>query len=103
VVKTVPFSVQFCEPDRRCGVRRAGPRVRGPGRHGRRCRGYRLVIFVLTPVLQTVLRIRDVYPGSEFFRPGFFISDSASRVKKIPADPVSASKNLSICNPSNCF
>jgi hypothetical protein len=37
-----------------------------------------------------VMRIRDVYPGSEFFHPG-------SRVKKFP-DPGSASKNLSIFN-----
>ncbi len=37
---------------------------------------------------QTVLRIRDVYPGSEFFHPG-------SRVKKIPGPGSrSASKNL---------
>ncbi len=44
-----------------------------------------------------VLRIRDVYPGSEFFHPG-------SRVKKI-LDPGSgaASKNLSIFNTKNCF
>jgi hypothetical protein len=41
-------------------------------------------------VLIPELRIRDVYPGSEFFQPG-------SRVKKI-ADPGSASKNLSIFN-----
>ncbi len=43
-----------------------------------------------------VLRIRDVYPGYPI-RPG-------SRVKKIP-DPGfgSASKNLSILNPKNCF
>ncbi len=40
-----------------------------------------------------VLRIRDVYPGSECFYPG-------SRVKKFP-DPgsASASKSLSIFNP----
>jgi len=44
-----------------------------------------------------VLRIQDVYPGSEFVHPG-------SRVKKFP-DPGSgsASKNLSIFNPKNCF
>jgi hypothetical protein len=39
-------------------------------------------------ILKPVLRIRDVYHGSEFFHPG-------SRVKKIP-DPESGSKNLSI-------
>ncbi len=38
---------------------------------------------------------QDVYPGSVFFHPG-------SRVKQIP-DPGSASKNLSILNPKNCF
>jgi hypothetical protein len=44
----------------------------------------------------TVLRIRDVYPGSEFFHPG-------SRVKKA-SDPgyATATKNLSIFNPNNC-
>ncbi len=48
---------------------------------------------------KAMLRIRDVYPGSgsEFFHPG-------SRFKKIP-DPGSgsASKNLSIFDPKNCF
>jgi hypothetical protein len=34
--------------------------------------------------------------------PNFSIPDSGSRVKKIP-DPGSASKNLSIFNPKNCF
>jgi hypothetical protein len=43
----------------------------------------------------SVLRIRDVYPGYEFFHPG-------SQVKNIP-DPGSASKNLSIYNPKKLF
>jgi hypothetical protein len=36
--------------------------------------------------------------------PNFSIPDTASRVKKIP-DPgsASASKNLNMCNPKNCF
>jgi hypothetical protein len=38
-------------------------------------------------------RIPD--PGSEFFHP-------ESRIKQVP-DPGSASKNLSIFNPKNCF
>jgi hypothetical protein len=44
-----------------------------------------------------VLRIRDVYPGSEIIYPG-------SKVKKI-SDPASGSalKNLCIFNPKNCF
>ncbi len=42
----------------------------------------------------TVLRIRVVYPGSEFFHPG-------SRIKGA-SDPGSAAKNLSIFNPNNC-
>ncbi len=47
-------------------------------------------------IISAVVRIRDFYPGSEFFHPG-------SRVKKIP-DPGSgsASKNLSIFKPKNC-
>jgi hypothetical protein len=46
--------------------------------------------------LPSVLRIRDINPGSKF-------SHSVYRVKKIP-DPGSgsASKNLSIFNPKNC-
>ncbi len=44
-----------------------------------------------------VLRIQDVYPGSEYFHPG-------SWVKKIP-DPESgsASKNLCVFKPKNWF
>jgi hypothetical protein len=46
---------------------------------------------------EAVLRIRDVDPGSEFFHP-------ESRVKKIPdLGSGSASKNLSIFDPNNCF
>jgi hypothetical protein len=59
--------------------------------------------FLTIPIFQrndkngSLLRIPDVYPGSEFFHPG-------SQVKKIP-DPGSgsASKNLSIFNSKNCF
>ncbi len=49
--------------------------------------------------LISVLRVRDVYPGSEFSIP-----DPESRVKKIlyPGSG-SASKNSSIFNPKNCF
>ena len=49
--------------------------------------------------MKPVLRIRDDYPESEFFNPGF-------RVKKIPDTgygSASASKNLSFFNPKNCF
>ncbi len=48
-------------------------------------------------LFQAVLRIREVYPGFEFFQPG-------SRDKKIPdSGSGSASKNLGIFNPKNCF
>jgi hypothetical protein len=43
---------------------------------------------------QPVLRIRDVYPGSDFFS----IPDPRSRVDKTP-EPKSASKILRIFNP----
>jgi hypothetical protein len=49
--------------------------------------------------VKPVLRIRDDYPEYEFFKPGF-------RVKNIPNPgygSASASKNLSIFNPKNCF
>jgi hypothetical protein len=36
-------------------------------------------VYLMVLYLKSMLRIRDVYPGSEFFHPG-------SRVKKIP-DP----------------
>jgi hypothetical protein len=51
------------------------------------------------PVMSAVLRIRDVYPGSDFS-----IQDPGSRDKKIP-DPGSgsASKNLSIFNTKKLF
>jgi hypothetical protein len=53
-----------------------------------------------TVPVKAVLRIRDVYPGSlgsEFFHPV-----PVSSVKKAP-DPGSATKNLNIVNPKNCF
>jgi hypothetical protein len=52
--------------------------------------------------LNSVLRIRDIYPGSQIRI--FSIPDSGSRFKKIP-DPESgsASKKLSIFNSKNCF
>jgi hypothetical protein len=55
------------------------------------------VPYVESRIIQVVLRIRDVYPGSEFFHPG-------SRIKKIPVSGSgSASKNLSIFNPKKHF
>ncbi len=47
-----------------------------------------------------MLKIRDVFTGSRIRN--FSIQDTWSRVKKI-SDPGSASKNLSIFNPKNCF
>jgi hypothetical protein len=56
-------------------------------------------ISLLNPTIElpAMMQIEVVYPGSEFFYP-------RSRVKKSP-DPVSgsASKNLNIFNPKNCF
>ncbi len=48
-----------------------------------------------TTIFHTVLRIRDVYPGSDFF-------SSRIRTVSIP-DPGSASKNLSILTPKKWF
>jgi hypothetical protein len=47
-------------------------------------------------VLKTVLRIWDVYPGSEFFHSGSRIQGQKD------ADP-STPKNFSIFNPENCL
>jgi hypothetical protein len=44
------------------------------------------MLYNMFKLYSAELRIRDVYPGSEFFHPG-------SRAKKIP-DPRSASKNV---------
>jgi hypothetical protein len=54
-----------------------------------------LIILLSLLICEPLLRIRDVYPGSEFFYPG-------SGVKKIP-DPGSgsASKNLKYFQPKN--
>ncbi len=41
---------------------------------------------------QSVLRIRDVYPGFEFFHP-------RSRIQRV----IKATVNLSIFNPKNCY
>jgi hypothetical protein len=63
---------------------------------------YRLRIFLVVVVVETmwlaVLRTRNAYPGPRDRI--FFIPNQGP--KKIP-DPRSASKNLSICNPKNCF
>jgi hypothetical protein len=48
-----------------------------------------------TTIFHTVLRIRDVYPGSDFF---------PSRIRTVStADPASTSKNLSILTPKKWF
>jgi hypothetical protein len=50
-------------------------------------------LFCVTVTYAAVLRIRDVYPGSEFFRHG-------SRIyRQKDSGPGSASKSLSIFNP----
>jgi hypothetical protein len=49
--------------------------------------------FLFFSSTETVWRIRDVYPGSDFFHPG-----SRIRTVSIP-DPGSSSKNLSILTP----
>jgi hypothetical protein len=46
--------------------------------------------------LESVLRILDIYPRSEFLHP-------RSRVKKKDTASGSSSKNLNIFNPVNCF
>ncbi len=58
-----------------------------------------LVLF-LSLIEKPVLRIRDVYTGSQITI--LSIPDPGSRVKKIP-NTESASKNLNIFNPKNFF
>jgi hypothetical protein len=73
-----------------------------------------LSLFLCTPLLpRTIIIVNisnekrqfcgwDVYPGSRIPIFPSQIPDPISRVKKIP-DPGSASKNLSILIPKNCF